>query len=441
MPTVLQLREKRGNAIKLGRDLIDRADREKRPLNAEERQQWDRAIKEADDLKGEIDQLEKQEALEREMNGSLGRRAAAPDLDADPRTGKRKKPVDWSNPRERRRSKLYGNAFRAWLLEGANAFRHDELRGKISFGARDPELRDLQADADISGGYMVAPQKFLEDIIIFKNNFVWMRRLCTVQTVTNAQSLGVPSLDTDVADADWTSELATGSDDTSMAVGKREFYPHPVAKRIKVSNKLLRLTPAPEQLVRKRLGYKFGVTEEKAFLTGTGSQQPLGIFTASANGVPSTQDVTSSITGSFNSDDIIALKMNVKAQHQAVGVFFGSRTVIQNIMQLKDGDGRYIWAMDGFTKGIDIDGQGYVTDSLLGRPIFMSEYAPSTIATGQYLLAFFNPEFYWIADAQEMEVQRLVELYAETNQTGFIARQALDGMPVLAEAFTRLKAK
>ena len=36
-------------------------------------------------------------------------------------------------------------------------------------------------------------------------------------------------------------------------------------------------------------------------------------------------------------------------------------------------------------------------------------------------------------------VQRLVELYAETNQTGFIGRVETDGMPVLAEAFARVK--
>ena len=38
-----------------------------------------------------------------------------------------------------------------------------------------------------------------------------------------------------------------------------------------------------------------------------------------------------------------------------------------------------------------------------------------------------------------MELQRLAELYAETNQIGFIGRQEVDGMPVLEEAFARLK--
>ena len=35
--------------------------------------------------------------------------------------------------------------------------------------------------------------------------------------------------------------------------------------------------------------------------------------------------------------------------------------------------------------------------------------------------------------------KRLVELYALTNQVGFIGRRELDAAPVLAEAFVRVK--
>jgi HK97 family phage major capsid protein len=38
-----------------------------------------------------------------------------------------------------------------------------------------------------------------------------------------------------------------------------------------------------------------------------------------------------------------------------------------------------------------------------------------------------------------MQVQRLNELYAETNQVGFIGRLETDGAPVLEEAFVRVK--
>ena len=69
----------------------------------------------------------------------------------------------------------------------------------------------------------------------------------------------------------------------------------------------------------------------------------------------------------------------------------------------------------------------------------MSEYAPNTFTTGLYVGLLGDFSHYWIADALEMTVQRLVELYAGTNQTGFIGRLETDGAPVLEEAFARVK--
>jgi len=37
-----------------------------------------------------------------------------------------------------------------------------------------------------------------------------------------------------------------------------------------------------------------------------------------------------------------------------------------------------------------------------------------------------------------MQVQRLVELYATTNQIGYLARLESDGAPVLESAFVRV---
>jgi HK97 family phage major capsid protein len=46
---------------------------------------------------------------------------------------------------------------------------------------------------------------------------------------------------------------------------------------------------------------------------------------------------------------------------------------------------------------------------------------------------------YWIVESLSFEIQRLNELYAATNQVGYITRAELDGMPVLEEAFVRIK--
>ncbi len=71
--------------------------------------------------------------------------------------------------------------------------------------------------------------------------------------------------------------------------------------------------------------------------------------------------------------------------------------------------------------------------------MYESEYAPNTFTTGLYVGLLGDLSYYWIADALSMTVQRLEELYAATNQVGFIGRLETDGMPVLEEAFVRVK--
>jgi HK97 family phage major capsid protein len=251
-------------------------------------------------------------------------------------------------------------------------------------------------------------------------------------TITTAESLGAPSLDTDLNDADWTTELQTGTEDTAMRFGKRELRPHPVAKLIKVSKKLLRASALPiEGIIQDRLAYKFGVTQEKAFLTGTGTQQPLGVFTASNDGIPTSRDVsTGNTTTSITFDGLIEAKYSLKGQYWNKADWLFHRDALKQVVKLKDGDGQYIWRMSVR------DGE---PDTLLGRPIMMSEYAPNTFTTGLYVGLFGDFSNYWIVDSLDLQVQRLVELYAATNQDGFIGRLETDGAPVLAEAFARVK--
>jgi len=263
----------------------------------------------------------------------------------------------------------------------------------------------------------------------------------------------VPTLQADPADADWTSELQTGSLDATMAFGKREFRPQPLAKQALISNKLIRASASfasfdedtnadgpetVEQLVIERLGYKFGVTEEKGFLTGSGANQPLGIFTASTDGIDTTRDVTCASSTVVVADDLINTKYSLKAQYRGSPslAWALSRTLVQNIRKLKDTNGQYIWAPGGIGQASLTFGQ---PDTILNIPFYESEYVPNTFTTGLYVAALGDFRYYWIADALDMTVQRLVELYAATNQVGFLGRKETDGMPVLAEAFARVK--
>ena len=184
---------------------------------------------------------------------------------------------------------------------------------------RATELRALQKDSDTTGGYLSAPQEFFAQLIQAVDDAVFMRTISNVlPTLTTADSLGAPSLDNDPADPIWTTEIATGDEDSTLSFGKRELNPHPLAKLIKVSKTLLRRsTLSADQIVRDRLAYKFSTVMENNFLNGGGSNSPLGVFTASANGISTSQDVsTGNTTTAMTFDGLQEARFNLKTQYR-----------------------------------------------------------------------------------------------------------------------------
>ena len=53
---------------------------------------------------------------------------------------------------------------------------------------------------------------------------------------------------------------------------------------------------------------------------------------------------------------------------------------------------------------------------------------------GKKVLLFGDFSYYWIADRQNRTLKRLNELYAVTDQVGFIGTQRVDGKLILPEA-------
>ena len=418
MDRIQELREKRAKVIDAGRALLATAQKEGRSdLNAEEQASWDKHFDEANSLAAAIDREERQRKLDAETRAVVteiesvqsGREPETADL-----------PERFSALRGApRAAKVYAQAFRSFLRNGLNQMANEEIRA-------------LQAQNDSLGGYLMLPVQYVASLIQALDNEVFVRRYANVVPLMGAQSLGVPSLDTDLDDFSWTSEIATVSEDTAMRLGGREMKPNPLAKLVKVSNKLLgQAAISPETLVMQRGAYKIGVTQEKGFLTGTGASQPLGVFTASTQGVTTARDVsTGNTTTAITAAGLISAKYALKAGYLNGARWLFHRDAVSMIAKLVGSDGQFLW------KQSLRDGE---PDTLLGLPIDISEYAPNTFTTGLYvgLLANWN-RGYMIADSLDVQVQRLTELYATSNQTGFIFRAETDGAPVLAEAFSRV---
>lgn len=415
MPDLKELREERGKLVHDARELVDKADNEKRDMTDEENGKYDEMFNKINKLTEKIQREEQlQEAERRAAELKLqkdedGKKAGSDGAVGDSKKDVRKKP---------QQTEEYRAAFEKFMAGGRDALNGEEMRA-------------LQADSDTAGGFLVMPEMLVNELIKNIDDMVFIRRLSRTFRVPTAASLGVPTLENDPSDPAWTAEIATGNEDSTMSFGKRALYPHPLAKRIKVSNKLLRMVGNAEMTVRERLAYKFGTTQENAFLTGDGSNEPLGVFTASAHGISTSRDVSTGneqTTPTF--DGLIEAKFTLKGQYWMDATWIMHRDVLKVVTKLKDGEGQYIWR-ESVRAG--------EPDRLLGLPVLMSEFAPSTLTSGSYVGILGDFSNYWIADALDMQLQRLVELYAETNQVGFIGRMESDGMPVLEEAFVRVK--
>lgn len=400
-----ELRQKRAAILKEYRDIVakDNAD-------AQDLERADKLWAEGERLLAQAEKLEKADGAIADLDRSIGE-PNRPDPQAQNSNGN-------GADAEKRKLDVFERTFGAWATQDFRGVAPDDRRA-------------LQADLDASGGYLRPPQVVVDRLIKDVDDMVFMRQRATKFSVGGSESLGVPTLENDPADADWTTELATGSEDNSMSFGKRELHPHPLAKRIKISRKLLRSVPSAQELVRGRLSYKFAITQEKGFLLGSGASQPLGVFTPSDKGISTGRDVSTGNTATAMSfDGLKEAKYTLKGAYHGRAAWMFHRAGVKQLAKIKDGEGQYIWQQSVVANE---------PDTLLGFPVGMSEYVPSTFTTGLYVGILGDFSHYWIADAQTLEFQLLNELYAETNQVGLIGRLDCDGMPTLEEAFVRVK--
>lgn len=302
-----------------------------------------------------------------------------------------------------------------------------------------PELKALATSPGAAGGYLVSEHQrgvFIEEL----EDLVAMRRIANVLPPIPGGSTVTPAEDSSLSDATWTSEVLTGSEDAVQPFGNRTLTPHPLAKRIKISRTLLRAGTLlnAENYILQRMARKHMEPEEYAFINGNGAQQPLGLLVAS--GIASTETAASNVLAG---DDIINWAYSLDVRYARNAVILCNQSFLRKVRLLRDasggaGTGQYLWqpGLQQGQPGIILDFPYELSTSyptgLDGSDVYEDNALVATI--GDF-------SFYWIADSLMLEIQRLEELYAETNQVGFIGRKETDGMPVKADAFRHLKIK
>lgn len=417
--TAVQLREERAGLISQARAKFDEAQAREGGPTAEDRAEFKRLMDAAAERKEQYEAMESLEAAEADLQ-TADERVSSPITES--RIAGATVGPERRTAQQYRDSAEYRSAYSEWLATG-----------QVPHGRIPREFRDTVLGTDAKGGYLVTPTQLASEIVKSIDDQVFVRTLARIQRMGSAKSLGVPMMTSRAADSDWTGEVAAVTEDTTMAFGRRDLKPYLMSKLAKVSIEAVDRDSNIETLIQDELAYKNAITEEKAYLTGNGTGKPLGIFTASANGVPTGRDVVgTNTTTAIGADTLIAMKYSLKPGYRSDPTcrWVWSRAAIEAISKLKDTTNQYLWQPSV---------QAGQPDRLLGIPVAESEFAPSTFTTGLYVGALGCFRYYWIAEVSDLRIQRLVERYSDTNEIGFISRRWVDGGPVLGEAFARCK--
>jgi len=390
--TIIELREKRAKTWSAMETFLDSHRNEKGVLNMEDDVTYSKMERDLDDLTNEIKRLERKDMIEAELNKPVSN-----PITAKPMTS------DKEDEKTGRASNAYKKSF--W-----NVMRNKHSNTQI--------LNALQEGTDSEGGFLV-PDEFEHTLIESLEEENIFRKLAHVIT-TSTGDRKIPVV-ASKGSASWVDEEGTinDSDDafTQVSIGA-----YKLGTLIKVSNELLNDSVFNlEAYISKEFGRRIGTKEEEAFFNGNGVGKPVGIF--NATGGAQTGITTASAT-EIKADEIIDLFYSLKASYRKNAVWIVNDATIKAIRKLKDANGNYLW-QPALTSG--------TPDTLLGRPVYTSSYVP-TIAAGAKTIAFGDFSYYWIADRQGRNFKKLSELYAATDQTGFVATQRVDGKLILPEA-------
>jgi HK97 family phage major capsid protein len=400
MNRIMELRAERKTIHEEAKKLLDLATKEKRNLTAEEESKWTAMMADIDAKKKTIDQLERQAAIDVEMNASAGRVVPPGRLDDG---------AIAPEGQDFRSSADYRKAF-------FGVWRGGGQMSKIT-----PNLQAALAPGVDTGGGILMPTETERNIIMRLREENIFRQLADVMEVTTDKEIPIED---DAGEAYTDDESDPESDITLKG---RHLGAHRIRRLVKVAEIMLQDNGFNlEQYVNDRIAYSFGVKEESLFFTGDGHMQPTGVLQDADEGT-----VLAS-TSAITTPELLNFHYSLKPAYRKKGIYvFADSTVLAIRKIINSTTGELQW-LPGLKEG--------EPDILLGRPVYSSEAMP-IIATGAKVGLFFAPKFYRIADRMKRSVQLLREMYALDGQVGFFAREWVDGKLTVRESAKTLVMK
>ena len=390
---VQDLIAKRARAWEAAKSFLEAHRGENGVLSAEDGETYDRMEKEITDLTKEIDRLNRQAAIEAQLNQPT----SAPLSNMPTSTGEKVKK---------------GRASDQYAKDMLTAMR-------TNFH----QVSDiLQEGVDADGGYLV-PEEWDSRLIDVLNEENIMRGLATHITTSGEHKINIAGAKPTAA---WIEE-GGALQFTDAKFGQKIMDAHKLHVAVKVTEELLYDSMFDlASYITTQFGIAIANAEEDAFLNGDGKGKPTGLFDETNGGT-----VAKTLTGTkLGTDDVLDLVYALKRPYRKKASFIMNDQTLAALRKLKDNNGAYIWQPSY---------QAGEPDRLLGYAVYTSAFAPE-LAAGKPVMAFGDYSYYNIGDRGTRSMQELRELFAGNGMIGYVAKERVDGLLVLPEAVQIMKA-
>ena len=390
---VQDLIAKRARAWEAAKSFLEAHRGENGVLSAADGETYDRMEKEITDLTKEIDRLNRQAAIEAQLNQPT----SAPLSNMPTSTGEKVKK---------------GRASDQYAKDMLTAMR-------TNFH----QVSDiLQEGVDADGGYLV-PEEWDSRLIDVLNEENIMRGLATQITTSGEHKINIAGAKPTAA---WIEE-GGALQFTDAKFGQKILDAHKLHVAVKVTEELLYDSMFDlASYITTLFGIAIANAEEDAFLNGDGKGKPTGLFDEANGGT-----VAKTLTGTkLGTDDVLDLVYALKRPYRKKAAFIMNDQTLAALRKLKDNNGAYIWQPSY---------QAGEPDRLLGYAVHTSAFAPE-LAAGKPVMAFGDYSYYNIGDRGTRSMQELRELFAGNGMIGYVAKERVDGLLVLPEAVQIMKA-
>lgn len=252
------------------------------------------------------------------------------------------------------------SAWLKWVRKGDDA------------GLADIEHKAMNVGTPADGGYAVPIQQD-RDIMRLLTDLSPMRQVCRVMTVGTEDYRKLVNLGGTASG--WVGETdarpaTAGPTLAQLKPSFGELYANPEVTQKALDDIFFNV----EGELSQDISESFAVLEGKAFLSGTGTNQPVGLLTAktsaeadSARAFGTVQHIATGVADNFPAKDpadiLIDLIYSMKAGYRTGAQFMVNSMTLAAMRKWKDGQGNYIWqpAMQNGQPG-SIFGYGYVTN-------------------------------------------------------------------------------